>query len=539
MQPGGQVVVAGDSGGNFALARYRPDGELDTAFGSAGRVLTDFGGADSAQALVAQSDGSLVAAGRSDGDFALARYRSDGTLDTSFGTGGRVRTDFGGDDTVRALVVQPDGRLVAAGYSAKPGGTDVVLARYAADGTPDSSFGAAGRVVTDFGRDDFAEALVIQPGDRLVIAGQSNGDFVLARYRDDGGLDTAFGNAGRVTTDFGAGDSAHALAVQADGRLVAAGYSCVVRCGFALARYGVDGDLDTAFGGDGRVTTDFGGDGFARALAVQSDGKLVAAGYSYSVQTGWDFALARYADREPPTSVPTDTPTPTVTPGPPRPRMLVPVLVRDGTPGPAPTPLAADDFSTDRLHWPVGAFGLSGSGYAEGGYRIMVRRGPYYATGLIDVGVPDWTVTVDLRLDGANPVRRAGIAFGSSTPSCNAASVDCYRLYVSSDGATVLDHQGAAGAERDYASAGHPPVVAGAWHRLRVDRMGTRLAAWLSADGGRTWREVTVPRPQLATGAARGTWVGVAAAAEADDPGGAEALFDNFALWRYGDVPPP
>lgn len=121
VQDDGKIVAAGRSttggAGDFALARYEADGSLDPGFGTGGLVTTDFGGDDFARALVLQDDGKLVAAGGSfDGsDFALARYEADGSLDPTFGTGGLVTTDFGGDDEAFALVLQEDGRLVAAG----------------------------------------------------------------------------------------------------------------------------------------------------------------------------------------------------------------------------------------------------------------------------------------------------------------------------------------------------------------------------------------------------------------------------------------
>src|SRR5207249_1968519 len=113
---------------DFALARYRADGSVDLTFGSGGRVVTDFGGDDTAFALAVQPDGKIVVAGVSTGggtmDFALARYDSDGALDTTFGSGGRVVTDLGGQDEAFALLIQPDGRLVAAGASTAAGNLD-------------------------------------------------------------------------------------------------------------------------------------------------------------------------------------------------------------------------------------------------------------------------------------------------------------------------------------------------------------------------------------------------------------------------------
>jgi uncharacterized delta-60 repeat protein len=303
----GTKLVAAGSGtavpgglGAFALARYNPDGTLDTTFGTGGKVTTDFPGGGDANALAVQADGKLVAAGVTGADFTLVRYNPDGTLDTSVGTGGTVTTDFPGGGDANALAVQADGKLVAAG-STEFFAVDFAVARYNPDGSLDTSFGTGGQVVTDVDGTDRAYALALQGG-KLVAGGLSfsatagtNGDFGLVRYNPDGTLDTSFGAGGKVTTDFvGFTDWAFALAVQG-GKLVAAG-----RAGFegnddfGLVRYNADGSLDPSFGAGGKVTTDFAraGGSFdeARALVVQGS-KLVAAG---NVGPFFDFGLARY-----------------------------------------------------------------------------------------------------------------------------------------------------------------------------------------------------------------------------------------------------
>jgi uncharacterized delta-60 repeat protein len=305
LQPDGKLVAAGGSSGDFALARYNPDGSLDSSFNGTGKVTTAIGaGGDSATALTLQPDGKLVAAGTSwngsNDDFALARYNPDGSLDTNF-NGGTVTTAIGpGDDVAVALVLQPDGKLVAAGYSWNGSQYVFALARYNPDGSLDTNFNGTGTVTTAIGpSDDEIYGLAVQPDGKLVAAGWSsngsNDDFALARYNPDGSLDTGFNSTGTVTTAIGPGqDDAFALALQADGKLVAAGDSYNASTyDFALARYNPDGSLDTSFNG-GKVTTPIGSnwDG-ASALALQPDGKLVAAGTSWNGAND-DFALARY-----------------------------------------------------------------------------------------------------------------------------------------------------------------------------------------------------------------------------------------------------
>jgi uncharacterized delta-60 repeat protein len=294
---------------NFALARYDTNGTLDTSFGSGGKVTTDFSGSeDQAFAVAIQSDGKIIAAGHSfssstSADFALARYNTDGALDTSFGAGGKVTTDFSGSaDNAHAVAIQLDGKIVVAGrVRNQTTSDDFGLARYNTNGSLDTSFGTGGKVTTDFtgvAGPDEAQALAIQLDGKIVAVGfasAASGNFALARYNADGTLDTSFGTGGRATTDFGCDDRALGVAIQVDGKIVTAG----VTCGdFALARYNTNGTLDSSFGTAGIVTTDFsGGDDGAFAVAIQPDGKIVAAGFAgiFTVEdTSGDFALARY-----------------------------------------------------------------------------------------------------------------------------------------------------------------------------------------------------------------------------------------------------
>ncbi|MFD0273974.1 calcium-binding protein [Kitasatospora sp. NPDC127111] len=303
IQSDGKIVVVGhsevpDGGvGWFSLVRYNTNGSLDSGFGTGGKVVVDFGtgGADDAFGVAVQSDGKIVAAGLSGGDFALARLNTNGSPDTGFGTGGKVTTDFaGGADAARGLALQSDGKTVAVGYTGNSTGNyDFALARYNTDGSPDTSFSSDGKVATTFGGVDFGHAVAIQPDGRIVAAGYTGSDFAIARYNTSGNLDGSFDTDGKVTTDFGGSEVAYGVAVQSDGRIVVVGDSASGGASdFALARYNPDGSLDTGFSGDGKVTTDFGG-GFDQALgvALQSDGRIVAAGYG---GPGVDFALARY-----------------------------------------------------------------------------------------------------------------------------------------------------------------------------------------------------------------------------------------------------
>jgi uncharacterized delta-60 repeat protein len=324
IQGDGRIVVAGQSCSavscDFGLGRYLTDGTPDGSFGASGKVTTDFGGFwDAAQSLALQGDGKIVVAGftclggsvgcpsGSDLDFALARYNPDGSLDASFGVGGKVTTDFSGssDDRGYGVAVQADGRIVVVGRTCPVPGCVFALARYDGSGSLDGTFGSGGLVTTDFsGSVDWAFAVVVQPIDgKIVAAGEGGvGDFALARYQTDGSLDASFGVGGKVTTDFaGSSDTAFALAVQGDGKLVAAGRTQVpdgqsVDVEFAVARYDASGSLDAGFGTAGTVTTGFAAKSFdvGRGVAIQADGRIVVAGFTDRPQKDADFGLVRY-----------------------------------------------------------------------------------------------------------------------------------------------------------------------------------------------------------------------------------------------------
>jgi uncharacterized delta-60 repeat protein len=320
VQSDGKIVAAGFSTTtpipDFGLARYDPKGDLDRGFGVHGKVLTDFkgsGSVDVASAVAIQSDGKIVAAGYSDAsgspDFALARYNANGTLDTTFNSSGKVLTDLSGSgsgDFASAVAIQSDGKIVAAGYSDASGTPyDFALVRYNPNGTLDTTFYTTGRELADLsgsGSYDQAHALGIQSDGKIVAVGLSmasgNSDFAIARYNPNGTLDTTFNTTGKVLTDLsGAGsqDEASAVAIQSDGKIVAAGDSTVGggNPDFALARYKADGTLDRAFNSTGRVLTDFGGFDVAYAVVIQSARRIVAGGFS-DVSGSSDFALAGY-----------------------------------------------------------------------------------------------------------------------------------------------------------------------------------------------------------------------------------------------------
>ncbi len=308
LQSDGKIIVAGmANNSDFAVVRYNTNGSLDTTFDTDGIVTTDFGGTqDTAQALAIQSDGKIVVAGYSNinfngsNKFAVARYNTNGSLDLSFDTDGKVITDISNNDEAYAVAIQSDGKIVVAGYSAI-NLFDFLLVRYNTDGSLDTTFDTDGKVLTDFGEYDMCNGMAIQSDGRIVAAGRGRAPgvgqpttFALARYNTDGSLDTSFDTDGKVYTSIHNNfDIALAVAVQSDGKIVAGGYTNNWQFNFVLVRYNPDGSLDTGFGVGGKVETPFGDTyhSFIRDIAILSNGKIVAAG-SANVTT--DFAVARY-----------------------------------------------------------------------------------------------------------------------------------------------------------------------------------------------------------------------------------------------------
>jgi uncharacterized delta-60 repeat protein len=370
IQSDGRILVAGDSSGMFALARYGADGSSDPSFGFGGKVLTPIGAQvtffgygihDVAQ----QSDGKYVAVGTDEGfGFLVARYDSEGQLDATFGSGGIVRTEVGGGGEAHAVEIQGDGRIVVGGTTADDeSARDSAVVRYEADGSLDETFGALGIAVLDMGScldDDGISDFGIQSDGRMAAVGKCFEEFpgrsflarigssgvvervrsipfdpydpqlaigeddtvivagtvplghkmLIARYAPDLDPDSSFS---KVKTALGCSTSPSAIDVQPDGKVVVGGVlqtrrvfslggetQIVILRDFNVLRYHADGSIDASFGRGGSVVTRW-GDGFTllSALAVQSDGRILAAGtakvFDEAIfEQSDDFALVRY-----------------------------------------------------------------------------------------------------------------------------------------------------------------------------------------------------------------------------------------------------
>ena len=311
LQPDGKIVVVGedigDVGGRrwwrWALFRLRANGTLDPSFGDDGRVFTDVTpGRDFASAVVVRPNGKIVVGGTGHRrKFALVRYKPDGRRDRTFGEDGLAFADVlpgHGREAATDLAVQPDGKLVAAGYSsAQPStyGQRAAIARFTRSGSVDPAFGGVGWVTWDV--PSFANAVTVDEDGHIVTAGEASGALVLTRHSSDGTPDASFDGDGKVvSSDLTGGFD---VVLQPDGKPIVVGMAVLpdssVAPAFALARYEAGGTLDPSFGDSGTVLTEFAGPYvWSTGLGLQSDGKIVAVGYVGGPSKFSRVAIARY-----------------------------------------------------------------------------------------------------------------------------------------------------------------------------------------------------------------------------------------------------
>ena len=330
LQQGGKIVAVGGTPVDGAkLARYLEDGSLDPGFGTGGVAGVVFlgEGYDLAKGVAVQNDGKIVVVGQTRRqtndvrslDWAVARYLTNGTLDTSFGPNGdgKIITDFGSSPTkvslegAEAVAIQPDGKIVVAGVVSQADAvnqldSDFVLVRYLETGSVDSGFGG-GSVRTNIGgKSDVLSAVALQPDGKIVAAGRvadgggDDPDIGLARYNASGSLDPGFGTGGILQDETEeVWDEAADLVIQPDGKIVVAGLDTVIvqqigRPRFLLARYDGSGKSDQSFGNAGRVNVGFANDARATAVALQNDGDIMSVGYALGSDNLGNFVIARH-----------------------------------------------------------------------------------------------------------------------------------------------------------------------------------------------------------------------------------------------------
>jgi len=357
LQTDGKILVAGYAGDGASygsvVVRYTSNGVLDTTFNQTGYVLTYFGRDNKGAGVLVQPDGNIIVAGTSDKNFVITRYNTNGILDTSFGLGGYFSFSFRGWEEAYEVALDSKNRIVTLGpgivsrnkYDGKQdisfdkngrlnerycnidNGTGALalqndnsiliggsydssyftnsfrlfrITRYLENGSIDESFGNDGSASTGFYYNDVVNSIALQPDGKIIAAGQTTTSstniraFALARYNTDGSLDNSFDSDGKVITNVGGYNGANSVKIQPDGKIIAAG---TTDNNFAIIRYNINGSLDLSFDSDGIAITDFGSDGYesATAIAIQKDGKILAAGKTRISNTNnYAFALSRY-----------------------------------------------------------------------------------------------------------------------------------------------------------------------------------------------------------------------------------------------------
>lgn len=313
VQPDGKIIVGGAAytantantwqkdSDNITLVRYNTDGSIDTSFGNNGSVMTDLykyynnnTRSGTVYAIKVQPDGKILIHGAAISDTGseaiIMRYNSNGSIDYTFGTSGKVTCNSGPVDSGNTLILQPDGKIVVLGIQwtqprANVWNTQFVVERYNDNGSKDTAFGTDGRVVTIFGSGgyDMPEAIALQPDGKIVAVGFSTSTIAIARYTANGALDTTFDGDGKLTTSFGTGSnsSANFVTIRTDGKILVAGYvgyNTTNVLSFGMVQYNANGSLDTTFDGDGKATHPFdeNDDSFSlNTILPQPDGKLL------------------------------------------------------------------------------------------------------------------------------------------------------------------------------------------------------------------------------------------------------------------------
>jgi uncharacterized delta-60 repeat protein len=317
IQPDGRIVVsgrmcnAGYTDCDLAVIRYNDDGSLDTGFNSDGIAIVPYktGNNGTYGGLELAADGKILVAGyaiespTAPYDFAIYRLTANGDLDPTFSNDGVKMINFGAShsDVAQDIAIQPDGKIIAVGYTCENNGThcDFALARLKpGTGALDKTFNYDGKQTTNFGGEEQAPSVALQSDGKIVLAGRKvNGSTInmaVARYTSNGTLDKTFNGSGKKVINFLSGyeEANYDVLVQPDGKIVTLGYVTNQGNNFAVVRLNPSGSYDTSFGVSGKVEIDFGFDDFAYALTLDLDGNYVLAGRVDDGATQY-FALAR------------------------------------------------------------------------------------------------------------------------------------------------------------------------------------------------------------------------------------------------------
>ncbi len=303
-----RIILGGSSNGDMVLARLLPDGDFDTTFSEDGKVKLSFGLGNGSKAhkLLIQNDGKILAIGEAYGgenfNFAAARFLANGTVDSTFGVNGYITHDLNGfNDFGQDALLVSDGKILIGGSANNSEGNSAFAwIRLNADGTLDTNFGSNGKLISSINSNlnEVVETMELHPNGKVISAGYSAGDFAVYCMSTDGVLDASFGSNGHTTSDFDDyQDKAFALKIDAQGKIILAGHgydgSVNTFLDFAIARYTENGNLDNTFSSDGKLVVKMGAySSGIKDILIQEDGKILFGGYSLETQGGFvDFGF--------------------------------------------------------------------------------------------------------------------------------------------------------------------------------------------------------------------------------------------------------
>ena len=311
VQEDGKIVTAAyfqESGReeDILVMRYNEDGTLDATFGDGGKWIHDFSdGSDVATCLAVQKDGKIVVGGwmhtGTEFDFFVTRLNSDGSPDSGFANNGIGTYDLAVTDRAFSLIILQDGSILVSGWSYSGANYDFGMIKLLPNGSKDTGFGNNGMTITDFGGNDYANDMAIQKNGQIVLVGDASiGDrsfYALSVYNANGKIDENFGLDGRLVVDvLGISDVAYTVACTQDNKIILAGQSNSNSISdMTMLAFNADGSKYTEFGTDGVVVNNLtSGGDYCFDMLIQKDGKILLAGFVAGNGSIADFALLRY-----------------------------------------------------------------------------------------------------------------------------------------------------------------------------------------------------------------------------------------------------
>ncbi len=312
LQADGKIIIAGYTFDNIitqgAILRLNEDGSFDTSFGNQGTVKITTAERNLPESILILEDGKILIGGDNDESFSVLKLNNDGAFDLSFGVDGWAIAEFDRMSYIKEIALQADGKIVVGGFTINNNNNyEMAAARFNVDGSIDSSFGSSGKLNFNVGNgNDFVEGVVVQSDGKIVLGGhkwiqnnEQRHDFAMVRLNTDGSRDTSYGTNGVATAQIVDGANySRDIILQEDQKILLAGFT--VKTGeykFALLRFDVDGSLDSSFGqnGNGMVSQDFDGrESYGEKLALQPDNKIIMIGKSYNSSEVSEMVIMRF-----------------------------------------------------------------------------------------------------------------------------------------------------------------------------------------------------------------------------------------------------